>query len=59
MVEAASTTELAVSEGRVYLDGRVYAAESPTELDLAPHLPSSTKRWIAVIGGGKNTDFNE
>lgn len=55
-VAAASATEITVSTLRFYNNGQVYVAETAQTLNLFQYLPLVTKKVIAVVVWGQQTD---
>lgn len=57
-VAAASATEITVSTLRFYNNGKVYVAETAQTLNLFQYLPLVTKKCVAVVVWGQETDTN-
>lgn len=56
LVAAASATEITVAPLRFYNDGACYLAEDPQTLNLYQYLPLVTKKCVAVVVWGQQTD---
>jgi len=57
VVTPASGTEINVAAGRMYADGKVYAAAQQT-INLFQHLPLVTKKILAVVAWGQAVDVD-
>lgn len=55
-VSAAGATEIDVAALRLYKDGIVYASEQTETLNLFQYLPLTTKKVVAVVAWGDETD---
>ena len=56
LVSAASATEVTVASLRFYNDGKVYVSEQEQTLNLFQYLPLVTKKCVAVVLWGQETD---
>lgn len=56
LVSAASTTEITVATLRFYNNGACYVAEAAQTLNLFQYLPLVTKKVVAVVVWGQDTD---
>lgn len=56
VVTAKSATEIDVASLRFYNDGKVYASEQTETLNLFQYLPLVTKKVVAVVVWGEETD---
>ncbi len=56
LVAAASATEITVAALRFYNDGKVYVSEQELTLNLFQYLPLVTKKCVAVVLWGQETD---
>lgn len=56
LVAAASATEVTVAPLRFYNDGIVYTVEAAQTLNLFQYLPLVTKKCVAVVVWGQQTD---
>jgi hypothetical protein len=55
---AGSSTKVDVAAGRLFDGGKVYVSEQVSTLDLFNHLPVTTKKKVAVVVWGQETDTN-
>lgn len=58
LVAAASATEITVASLRFYNDGKGYISETAQTLNLFQYLPLLTKKCVAVVVWGQETDTN-
>ena len=56
LVSAASAAEVTVASLRFYNDGKVYVSEQEQTLNLFQYLPLVTKKCVAVVLWGQETD---
>lgn len=58
LVAAASATEITVAPLRFYNDGKCYVAEDSQTLNLFQYIPLVTKKIVALVVFGQETDTN-
>lgn len=56
LVTQASATEISIATGRLYGAGKVYARVQASSIDLLSLLPSASKRKVAIVTWGVETD---
>ena len=51
-----SSTEITVAPGRLYANGKIYISEQSLEFNIFQHLPLNTKKVVAVVIWGSETE---
>ena len=51
-----SSTEITVAPGRLYANGKIYISEQSLEFNIFQYLPLNTKRVVAVVIWGSETE---